>query len=121
MKFLSLVSVLFASAQAKNLLLITNYKTPILMDYSAVNATGPVNITLYSTTCQTIGTFVGNVTNYNSGVGWTVETDLGNGYYDLTYYNKNENTYGGAERLYNDPTFEQPVTIIQIDACADLK
>ncbi|OMJ12988.1 hypothetical protein AYI69_g2933 [Smittium culicis] len=121
MKFLSLVSALFASVQAKNLLLITNYKTPVLMDYSAVNTTGPVNITLYSTTCQSVGTFVGNVTHYNSAVGWTVETDIGNGYYDLTYYNKNENTYAAAERLYSDPFFKQPITIIEIDACADLK
>ncbi|OMJ18043.1 hypothetical protein AYI70_g5599 [Smittium culicis] len=121
MKFLTLVSALFASVQAKKLLLITNYKTPILMDYSAVNATGPVNITLYSTNCQSIGEFVGNVTNYNSAVGWNVETDLGNGYYDLTYYNKNENTYAGAERVYSDPSFVQPITIIEVDACGDLK
>ncbi|OMJ28247.1 hypothetical protein AYI69_g2282 [Smittium culicis] len=121
MKLLTLVSALFASIQAKKLLLITNYKVPILMDYSAVKAVGPVNIILYSTRCDPAGSFVGNVTHFNPNVGWNVETDLGNGYYDLTYYNKNENTYGGAERLYNDPTFEQPVTIIEVDACPDLK
>ncbi|OMJ11120.1 hypothetical protein AYI70_g950 [Smittium culicis] len=121
MKFLTLVAALFASIQAKKLLLITNYKVPILMDYSAVKAVGPVDITLYDTKCKPTGSFVGNVTHYNPTVGWNVETDLGNGYYDLTYYNYNENTYGGAERIYADPSFEQPTTIIEIEACANLK
>ncbi|OMJ14750.1 hypothetical protein AYI69_g8459 [Smittium culicis] len=121
MKYLTLLSALFATAQAKLVHIVTSYETPIVVDIMGVNKTGPFELGLYTTSCVLIGKFVGNVTHYNENVGWIIESDLGNGYYDQTSYNKNENTYHGQLRTYSDPAYSKPLDIIVVDACPNIQ
>ncbi|OMJ07491.1 hypothetical protein AYI69_g5460 [Smittium culicis] len=121
MRFITVLCALFVSSQAKKMLLITNYETPILMDMVGIKETGPFVSNLYTTTCNLIGGFNSNVTHFNPSVGWIIETDLGNGYYDVTYFNKAENSYGGEERTYSDASFRTPTKIIEIDMCENVQ
>ncbi|OMJ11572.1 hypothetical protein AYI69_g9784 [Smittium culicis] len=103
------------------MLLITNYKTPVLLDMVEIKETGPFNTKLYTTNCELIGTFNTNVTHFNPRVGWIADSDLGGGYYDRTYYNLNEEKYYGVEKVYSDSSFKQPVTIVEVDMCDKIK
>ncbi|OMJ15574.1 hypothetical protein AYI70_g4184 [Smittium culicis] len=118
MKYITLLSALFATAQAKLVHIVTSYETPIIADMMGVNATGPFEIGLYTTNCELIEKYIGNVTHYNENVGWIIETDIGGGYYDQTSYNKNENTYFGNLRIYSDPSYSKLLDVIVVDACS---
>ncbi|OMJ16806.1 hypothetical protein AYI70_g6370 [Smittium culicis] len=103
------------------MLLVTNYKTPLLLDMVEIKENGPFITKVYSTTCELLGSVDTNVTHFNPRVGWIAESDLGGGYYDRTYYNLNEEKYYAEKKIYSDKFFKLPNTIIEVDMCDKIK
>ncbi|OMJ24239.1 hypothetical protein AYI70_g1724 [Smittium culicis] len=120
MKVISVLSALIATSHAKLVHIVTSYETPIIADMMEISKTGPFEIGLYTTSCELIAKYTGNVTHFNPIIGWIVETDVGGGYYDRTYYNKVEDKYYGQLRVYSDPTYKKPLDNIVVDACPNL-
>ncbi|OMJ16647.1 hypothetical protein AYI70_g495 [Smittium culicis] len=79
MKVISVLSALIATTQAKLVHIVTSYETPIIVDIMDIRETGPFELGLYTTSCELIGKFTGNVTHYNPIIGWIIESELGGG------------------------------------------